>query len=174
MNTCAQCNSEYNFYVGCECGLELARAKKCTLRTELIRSFPFKSTNEMASLEFVPEQQEDRTGEYDPDYPEICIRLVVWEYRRPDCKTICDVKEQVLYLPKKIPSELIEHRGRLTNYVEALKEVLGEVLNHKDIESAMPTDFFKLDPLGKKTFGTKEEFVTALRTKGRLGKYLEH
>jgi len=135
----------------------------------------------------VPETyEEQRMIECSPNHPTFLVRLVVWERSSQQfcscgshlldapccCKPLLfikDVKEQLVHLPKNLSRELAEHDGRNANFCAALKKVCAEVLARDDVERRMPTDFFKFDPLGKKTFGTEAEFEVALRKKGRLG-----
>lgn len=148
-----------------------------TKRQVLVHSFPWKSTNDLASLEYVPTHYEERgdfdgeaNADVDPSITEpVVLRLVCWrKHENTGTRYISDIKEQAVRLDKIVPECSLQE---FSNCVDALKDVVQRALCSENIETAMPDDFMNFSPLLLRK-RDKESIVRALKFKSRLGHWL--
>ena len=106
----------------------------------------------------------------DPDHGVVTMNLIVYD-EGPDGLSIRDIKQQELYCG---PTALYDDRTRVDEMLYAQQEVLGEALRGpvETFECLMPHELFFTDVLKLVRARMREDFARALRTKGRLGKYL--
>lgn len=164
-----------------------------TLRELLIQTLPWRSADELVSVEYVQIDEELRGDvEIAAHHPTIELRLVVWKiHPNTGMRFIEDVKEQVIQLPALV-GEGESREIRLRAFVRALRHVAIKILNAqrdasggirawRAAESMLPKDFCEWSPLrlkmGRLADSRSEDelftaFVEALQARSRLGKYL--
>lgn len=125
-------------------------------------SFPARSANERASLDYVETLERDNGGFA------VVVRLVIWDIdEAAGTMSIRDVKEQEIWFDPHGSS-----LERLGQYMKALVHVLSLALAHSDVDCLMPHDLLDASPLKLAKAQTDVQFVRALEQKSRLGKYL--
>ncbi len=128
----------------------------------LRESFPARSENDLATLEYVT------TAARDDGTFGVIVRLIRWEPNPgSNERLICDIKEQEIYFD---PAD--SNVERLQQYIKALVYSLERALGHPEVETLMPHDLFITDVLKLAKAQTEEQFVKALSVKSRLGRWL--
>jgi hypothetical protein len=124
----------------------------------------FPASTPAATVQFV-EANDRGGGKYG-----IVMRLLCWDVDpETGVQSIRDVKEQELEL--EVRGLDLATLGRIRELACALVNVLERVLDHPEIEDCTPQDLVDLSPLKLKA-STEAEFVAALLTPTRLGRYL--